>query len=42
VNEFIEHIQVVSTNNYYTSADLHTTNHFTLSLLSLFSLVFTW
>jgi hypothetical protein len=30
---------VVTTNNYNTIPDLHTTNHFTLSLLSLFTLV---
>jgi hypothetical protein len=32
----------LTTNNYYTIADFHTTNQSTLSLLSLFSLVFTW
>jgi hypothetical protein len=39
---FIDHLQVVTTNNYYTIADFHTTNHCTLSLLNLFSLSFTW
>jgi hypothetical protein len=42
VNRFIDHTQVVTTNDYYTTADLHTTNHSTLSLLSLLLLVFTW
>jgi hypothetical protein len=41
VSRFIDHSQVVTTNNYYTVADIHTTNHSTLSLLSLFPLVFT-
>jgi hypothetical protein len=35
VNRFIDHIQAVTTNNYYTIADFHTTNHSTLSLLNL-------
>jgi hypothetical protein len=42
VNRFIDHLQVVTTNNYNTIADFHTTNYSTLSLLSLLSLVFTW
>jgi hypothetical protein len=41
VNQFIDHLQVVSTYNCYTIADLYTTNHATLSLLSLLPLVFT-
>jgi hypothetical protein len=36
---FIDHFQVVTTNNYYTIADFHTTNHSTLSFLSIFPLV---
>jgi hypothetical protein len=36
------HLHVVTTNNYNTLADFHTTNHSTLSLLNLLSLVFTW
>jgi hypothetical protein len=39
VNNFIDHLQVVTTNNYYTIADFHTTNHYILSFLSLFPLV---
>jgi hypothetical protein len=39
VDRLIDHLQVVTTNNYNTSADFHTTNHSTLSLLSLPSLV---
>jgi hypothetical protein len=35
VNRFIDHLQVVTTENYNTTADFHTTNHSTLSLLSL-------
>jgi hypothetical protein len=35
-------LEVVTTNNYYTIADFHTTSHSTLSLLGLLSLVFTW
>jgi hypothetical protein len=42
VNRFVDHIQIVSTNNYNTIADFHTTNHSTLRLLSLVSLVVTW
>jgi hypothetical protein len=38
---FIDTLQVVTTNNYNTIADFHKTNHSTLSLLSLLSLVFT-
>jgi hypothetical protein len=36
VNRFSDHVQVVTTNNYNTIAEFHTTN-----LLSLLSLVFT-
>jgi hypothetical protein len=32
MNRFIDHLQVVTISNYYTTADLHTINHFTLSL----------
>jgi hypothetical protein len=39
---FIDHLQVVTANNYYIIADFHSTNHSTLSLLSLFPLDFTW
>jgi hypothetical protein len=39
VNRFIDHLQVVGTNNYNTIADFHATNHSTLSLLSLRYLV---
>jgi hypothetical protein len=35
MNRFIDHLQVVTTSNYNTIADFHTTNHSTLSLLSL-------
>jgi hypothetical protein len=35
VNRFIDHSQVVTTNNYYIIADFHTTDHSTLSFLSL-------
>jgi hypothetical protein len=42
MNIFIDHLQVVTTNNYNTVADFHTTNDSTLNLLSLLSLVFTW
>jgi hypothetical protein len=42
VNRFIDHLQVVSTNKYNTVADFHTTNHSTLSLLSMLSLVVAW
>jgi hypothetical protein len=42
VNRFIDHLQVVTTNNYNTIADVHATNHSTLSLLSLLSLDVTW
>jgi hypothetical protein len=42
VNRFIDHLQVVTTNNCYTIADLHVPNHSTLSLLSLLSLVVAW
>jgi hypothetical protein len=41
VNRFIDHLRVVTTNNYNTIADFHTTNHSTLSFLSLLSLIFT-
>jgi hypothetical protein len=42
VNRFSDHSQVVTTNNYYTIVDFHTTNHSTLSFLNLFSLVIAW
>jgi hypothetical protein len=38
---FIDHIHVVTINNYYIIAESLTTNHSTLSLLNLFPLVFT-
>jgi hypothetical protein len=41
VHSFTDHLQVVTTNNYYTIADLLIPNHSTLSLLSLLSLVST-
>jgi hypothetical protein len=34
-NKFTDHLQVVTTNNYKTNADFHTTNQSTLSFLSL-------
>jgi hypothetical protein len=37
---FIDHVQVVTTYKYNTLADFHTTNHTTLNLLSVLSLVF--
>jgi hypothetical protein len=37
VNIFIDHLQVVTTNNYNTIADFNTTNHFTLSSQSTFT-----
>jgi hypothetical protein len=38
VYRFIDYLQVVTTNNYYTIADFHTTNHSTLmSSLSAFT-----
>jgi hypothetical protein len=42
MNGFTDHLQFVTTKNYNTIADLHTTNHSTLSVLSLLSLVVTW
>jgi hypothetical protein len=41
MNRFIDHLQVVIKNNYNTIGDFHTTNHSSLGLLSLLSLVFT-
>jgi hypothetical protein len=35
VNRFIDHLQVVTTNNYYTFADFRTTYHSTLSSQSV-------
>jgi hypothetical protein len=35
---FIDHLQVITTNNYYTVTDFHTTNHSTL----IFSVYFHW
>jgi hypothetical protein len=37
---FIDPVQVVTTNKYNTVADFHTTNHSTVNLLGLLSLVF--
>jgi hypothetical protein len=37
VNRFIDHLEVVTTNNYNTIADFHTTNHSSLSILSIFT-----
>jgi hypothetical protein len=37
---FINHLQVVTTNNYYTTADLHNLQSLDTNLLSLFPLVF--
>jgi hypothetical protein len=42
MNRFIDRLQVVTTNNYNINADFYTTNHSTLSLLSLISLIVTW
>jgi hypothetical protein len=39
VNKFIDHSQVVTTNNCNRIADFNTTNHSTLSLLGVFPLV---
>jgi hypothetical protein len=39
---YIDHLQVVTTNNCYTIADFHIPNYSTLSLLSLFPVVVTW
>jgi hypothetical protein len=41
VNRFVDHLQVVNANNYNTIVDVRTTNHSTLRLLSLLSLIFT-
>jgi hypothetical protein len=41
VIEFIDHSQVVTTTKYNTLADFHTTNHSTLNLLSVLTLVLT-
>jgi hypothetical protein len=41
MNRFIDHLQVVTTNNYYTISDFHSINHSTLSLFNLHSRVFT-
>jgi hypothetical protein len=38
---FINHLQVVTTNNYYTIADLHNLQSLHTNLLSLFPLVIT-
>jgi hypothetical protein len=38
----IDHLQDVTTNNYYTIADLQASNDSTLSLLSLILLVVAW
>jgi hypothetical protein len=42
VNRLIDHLLIVTTNNYYTIADFHTLNNSTLSLLSLISLAVAW
>jgi hypothetical protein len=42
VNTFTDHLQVVTTNNYYIIADFQTPNRSALSLLSLFPLAFTY
>jgi hypothetical protein len=42
VDKFIDHLEAAITNNYNIIADLHTTNHSKLSLLSLLSLVVAW
>jgi hypothetical protein len=42
VNRFIVHLQVVTTNNCNNIVYFQNTNHSTLELLSLLSLVFTW
>jgi hypothetical protein len=39
---FIDHPQEVTTNNYNSTADFHITNHSTLSLIRLLSLVVAW
>jgi hypothetical protein len=41
MNRFIDHLQIVTMNNYNTIADFHTTNHSTQPSQSA-SLVFTW
>jgi hypothetical protein len=41
VNRFIDHVQIVTTNNYNSNADFHIINNSILCLLSLLSLVFT-
>jgi hypothetical protein len=38
---FINHLQVITTNNYYAVADLHNSQSHHTNLLSLFPLVFT-
>jgi hypothetical protein len=42
VNRFIDQSKVVTTNNYNSIADFHTTNHSTLRFLGVFLIVFTW
>jgi hypothetical protein len=37
---FTDHVQDVTTEKYNTLAEIHTTDHFILNILSLFSLVF--
>jgi hypothetical protein len=37
VSSFVDHLQVVTTNNYNTIADFHTTDHSTLSSQSAFT-----
>jgi hypothetical protein len=41
VIRFINNLQVVTTNNYYTLTDLHNLQSLHINLLSLFPLVFT-
>jgi hypothetical protein len=40
VNTFIDYLQVVNANNYYTTAEYHITNHSTLSSQSTFTSLF--
>jgi hypothetical protein len=42
VNRIIDHSQGVTTNKYNSIADIHTTNHSTLSSLTLFPLASSW
>jgi hypothetical protein len=40
-NRFIKHLEIVTTNNYYTLADLHNLRSLYTNLFSLSPLVFT-